>query len=201
MGIYAAFEKPLPSFFFKFLTWGIFGEDNTNKIMEYYKNITSINDMADGRTWFSRVITDYWFRCGSEVFAKAVTKAGSDAFVYRFDHVYNDSTLFSKFGLPAICSSRTCHATELPMVFHFTHLTSSVANFTMTPTELALSQSFVDYWTSFAIHGNPNTAANNQPQWPEFATATRENIVLQDAITTENALELCTFWDSIGYDY
>lgn len=104
--IYAAFEKPLPSFFFKFLTWGIFGEDNTNKIMEYYKvrcvwslcrvvdcpaalvtshvasqNITSINDMADGRTWFSRVITDYWFRCGSEVFAKAVTKAGSDAFV------------------------------------------------------------------------------------------------------------------------
>ena len=35
--IYAAFKDPLPSVFFKFLLWGIFGNDDSAKILTYYK--------------------------------------------------------------------------------------------------------------------------------------------------------------------
>lgn len=52
---------------------------------------------------------------------------------------------------------QTCHGSELPFVFHFTEVHNPQVNLTMTPVEQALSQSFVDYWTSFVIHGNPNT--------------------------------------------
>lgn len=198
--IYAAFHDPMPSALFQFLTWGIFF-DEADSILQEYKNITSIGEWDDGRTWFSRILTDYWFRCASEQFGTAVSKAGSKAFVYRYNHLFSDSTLFPKFGLPAICENRTCHASELPFVFGDTHIVNAdpPLNVTMTPVEKRLAASFIDYWTSFAIHGDPNIG-NTQPEWPAFDPATGGmNIVLQDNIATESAQTLCDFWDGIGY--
>ena len=87
------------------------------------------------------------------------------------------------------CVIQTCHGAELPFVFHFTTIQNSQVNFTyvtellvyvcgcvcvcvsltaighgfcsMTPVEQQLSQSFVDYWTSFAIHGDPNVGESS----------------------------------------
>lgn len=45
-------------------------------------------------------------------------------------------------------------------------------------------------------------AGNTQPvQWPQYTIGGRENIILEDSISTENATNLCGFWDTIGYDY
>lgn len=43
--------------------------------------------------------------CASEQFALAATKAGTNAFVYRYSHVFSNSSLFPHFGLPAICGN------------------------------------------------------------------------------------------------
>ena len=45
-------------------------------------------------------------------------------------------------------------------------------------------------------------AGNTQSvQWPQYTIGGRENIILEDSISTENATNLCGFWDTIGYDY
>ena len=36
----------------------------------------------------------------------------------RYDHVYSNSSIFPTFGLPQICATAVCHASELPFVFH-----------------------------------------------------------------------------------
>ena len=70
----------------------------------------------------------------------------------------------------------------------------------MTSAEDSLSQSMVEYWTSFAISGSPQSA-NSGFAWPEWDPTARENIVLQESFETENSIDLCTFWDDQGYNF
>ena len=70
----------------------------------------------------------------------------------------------------------------------------------MTPIEESLSQSMVEYWTSFAINGAP-TSSHANFDWPEWDATTRENIMLQDTFATSNSVDLCTFWDAQGYNF
>ena len=88
---------------------------------------------------------------------------------------------------------------------------SKFANVSFTEEEQDMATSFGDYWTSFAAHGHPN--ANAQPVfWPSWDGGAREGLVLttpgdptpeQDpaGIRTENSVELCAFWDTVGYAY
>ena len=90
-------------------------------------------DWDDGRDLLSTIITDWWFkcarlappprapialiggaaarRCASQQFANAVARAGTPAYVYRYQHVFSGAAIFVKFGIPAVCMNRTCHAT------------------------------------------------------------------------------------------
>lgn len=157
--VYAGFSDPVPSVVFDFLTWGIFGDDNTKAILNYYKvvvfllrslscvnhctrchamcrrfcccgvghplltsllvwraqNITDIPATADGRTWFSRVLTDYWFRCASEVFATAVTNSGSDAFVCVVMCCAATCPRCVRLALQRLMPPSVSHAPQLPL--------------------------------------------------------------------------------------
>ena len=49
---------------------------------------------------------------------------------YRYQHVVSFPQLFPQFGLPNVCQNRTCHATDVPFVFHnFANFTPNAAEF------------------------------------------------------------------------
>ncbi len=139
----------------------------------------------------SNVVTDYWFRCASEKFLAGAYSAGSPTWAYRFNHLYSNASIFPTFGLPQICSTAVCHASELPFVFQ------NVPNFTgFTPFELTLSQQMEYAWGNFAKTGNPN--GNGAPVWPPWTPTDRLTLVINDTMTTESTVGMCGFWDSVG---
>ncbi len=124
---------------------------------------------------------------------------GANAFVYRFDHLYSNASIFPSFGLPKICGGpAVCHASELPFVFGEL---PAFANFT--PAEIALADTMGAFWTSFAKTGNPNGGGGTT--WPAWDTQTRMTLVLNDTLMTESTADGndvdCDFWDSLSGAY
>lgn len=64
-------------------------------------------------------------------------------------------------------------------------------NATFTPAELVLSDSFINYWTSFVQYGDPNQGNKEPLNWPEWDPVNRENIVLNLNPSVESSAELC----------
>ena len=144
----------------------------------------------DGRTPLSQMVTDMWFKCASERFVAAATANGATSYVYRFDHLYSNASIFPTFGLPQICAQVVCHASELPFVFHEL---PSFASFT--PDEEAFSLRMGERWTNFAKGVPPST------DWPSWDPSTRSTLVLNISETVESSVELCGFWDSLSDAY
>lgn len=116
--------------------------------------------------------------------------------MYRYDHRFSHSAIFPTFGLPAICAEVVCHASELPFTFH-NDVPSQ--NATFTPAEVVLATTMVDYFTSFAIYGNPNANSNQPFPFPAWDPVNRTNIVFNLTLTTESSADMCAMWDSLGY--
>ncbi|WP_245804675.1 carboxylesterase/lipase family protein [Erythrobacter tepidarius] len=86
------------------------------------------------------------------------TAAGSAAYLYLFDHGYPAA---DNAGLHAF------HAAEIPFVFGTIWQTyPNWPQVPRTPDQAALSQTMVEYWSSFAKTGKP--VAKGQPEWPAF---------------------------------
>ena len=136
------------------------------------------------------MVTDYWFRCASERFLAGAVKNGAPAYAYRFNHLYSNASIFPTFGLPQICSSVVCHASELPFVFHEL---PSFASFT--PDEDALADRMGTYWTNFAKGLAPGAA------WPAWDPAARQTLVLNISESVETTAGLCGFWDGLSDAY
>jgi len=163
-------------------------------ILAQYQNSTQ----TDGRVPFCEVLTDYLFACSQEQFGVQAAKFGGTAYAYKYNHVFSAGWLFPKFGLPAACANATCHAAELPFVFH-NEVHQAGLNVSFTPAERVLSQSFVDYWTTFAHTGNPNTAS--QPvTWPKFDGTGRQTLFMDEVMSVQSTGEICEFWDTVGYN-
>jgi carboxylesterase type B len=136
------------------------------------------------------VVTDYWFRCASEVFLRN-SGPSSRLFAYRFDHLYSNASIFPTFGLPEICATVVCHASELPFVFHNV---PSFASFT--PAEDVLANAMAAAWTNFAKSGDPN--GPGAPAWPAWTLSARKTLVWNESVAVEDTTRLCGVWDSIG---
>lgn len=110
------------------------------------------------------------------------------------------SSILTKFGLPAICATKTCHAAELPVVFG-----NAVDNVTFTDPEWVMSETVQRFWTSFAQHADPNQAAlPTDLHWPAFDAAKRSNLVIATPMRTEDIAsseECVSLWDKMGYDW
>lgn len=183
------------------------------KVVEFYAHLE--RNWTDARDSLSEVLTDYWFKCSAGRIAGAVAAGGGNAYVYRYDHLDSFSAIFATVGgLPEICITRVCHATELPFSFHNVAL-----NYTFTPAEAALSDAVVEYWSAFASTGDPNpeldpadARASEATSWPAFNRSSRQNLRLAIPISVESTKGLqpgglatpgvCEFFDNVvGYNH
>jgi len=153
----------------------------------------------DGRVPFCLVLTDYLFECSQMQFTMATASRNQKTWVYRYDHVFSGSWIFPKFGMPARCGNCTCHAAELPFVFH-NDVHCPALNVSFTPDEVVLATSIVDYWTSFAHTGDPNAGGKQPFAWPPFDTAKRSTLIIEEQLSVSSEDPRCSFWDRIGYD-
>ncbi len=97
----------------------------------------------------------------AERMARKQTTLGQPAYLYLFDHGY---PAMEEAGLHAF------HASELPFVFGtFAGTPPRWPKIPDSPSERALSDAMLDYWTSFARGGAP--VAANAPAWPAFGSA------------------------------
>ncbi|GAA1284170.1 carboxylesterase/lipase family protein [Saccharothrix xinjiangensis] len=90
------------------------------------------------------------------------------------------------------------HATELPYLF------AGVFGAPLTGPQSGLSNTMIDYWTTFARTGDPNR--NGLPDWPRHRPGAGANVLSLDIPTgggirlTDVAAESkCAFWNSIGF--
>jgi para-nitrobenzyl esterase len=100
-------------------------------------------------------VTDSVFTCPALAADRALSKR-TRVYGYEFNDPNPPVLLPADFPLGAY------HSAELNYVFQRTPVLSLVPDFT--PAQLALSNQIIDYWTSFAANGTPNT--RSQPRWP-----------------------------------
>jgi para-nitrobenzyl esterase len=97
----------------------------------------------------------------AERVARKQTALGRSAYLYLFDHPYPAA---DEAGLHAF------HASELPFVFGTFDGTPPLwPKIPETPSERALSDAMIDYWTSFARDGVPRAAS--APAWLAYGGA------------------------------
>jgi carboxylesterase type B len=166
------------------------GVDNAKQISAQPRYSPSEYD--DARIQLSNVVTDAWFRCGSEMFANGA----STAYMYRYNHTFSHSEVFAEFGLPTVCEEVACHASELPFVWHND---VPVLNATFSPEEVVLSNQMNAFWASFIRGGDPNTyAAPGSIQWQQWNTTTKMDILLDTPeLYMESSAEMCAFWSGL----
>jgi carboxylesterase type B len=154
------------------------------------------DNFTDGRMALSQVITDYLFRCPTRRAAQLLSGGAREAatFLYEYAHVLS----FNPTDSP-VCANVTCHAAELPMVFHAVREGAH----TMTPPEQALAATFGELWTSFARQGTPSSDATGA--WPAFSEAAGQPQILlqtpQPAVESAADDSVCAVWDAVGYTH
>ena len=101
------------------------------------------------------------FTAPAQYVARSVAAAGQPAYNYVFTG--------RPFGYPI----DACHTAELPYVFGNDYMAfdPTIGN------AAALSAAMQDYWTSFAITGDPNGAGRTQ--WPAFSAASPTTLMLE----------------------
>lgn len=221
--IYSAVKYlPLPAY--DLAVAALFGIQGADVLQQYKVSVVPpVNVSMDARVPLSTMLTDFWFRCASERLTGAVANAGLPAFVYRcaaaglpfppghgantyraptrsYDHVASFSAILAKFGLPDVCETEVCHASELPVVFG-----NAVDNVTFTAPEWKMSEAVQRYWTNFAKTGDPNAGGRPSDMfWPPYQAERRPNVVIGTPMRVEDVRveEACPqLWDKLGYDW
>ncbi|XP_034019516.1 cAMP-regulated D2 protein [Thalassophryne amazonica] len=157
---------------------------------------------ADHRDMLAQIITDYVFLCPCRRSALASTAAGSDLWLYVFDHVASDHRVWS--GVSS-CYQHVCHGAELPFLFG----SASVANFSMTLPEKLLSSQMLCYWGAFAHAGDPSSHVQHMtfcqqqplPVWPRYSDPNGwlvMNLTVQSHAQEGTRNHICDFWDQLG---
>jgi para-nitrobenzyl esterase len=123
---------------------------------------------------FIQLMTDAVFRCPTRGLARLASARGSEVHLYSFEEGY------------------AFHAMEIPYVF-------GNPSALLAPVLVeSLRDTVQSYWTTFANTGNPNTS--DQPNWPEYATASDQHMILKAASQTGSGLAQaqCDFWDYVA---
>ncbi|XP_034382706.1 cAMP-regulated D2 protein [Cyclopterus lumpus] len=195
---YGVFNKPVSALESTVYVTGIFKQHALRVLQKY---LPLYRD-ADRRDMLAQIITDYVFLCPSRRSARAGTAAGSEVWMYVFDHVASDSRVWS--GL-TFCYHHACHGAELPFLFG----SAPVANFTMSVPEKLLSNRMLCYWGAFAHTGDPSSRARQAtfcrqqrlPAWPRYSDTSSwlvMNLTVRSHAQVGTRDHICDFWDHLG---
>jgi para-nitrobenzyl esterase len=105
--------------------------------------------------------TDAIFSCNARLAARLLSKS-----VPTYQYEFNDPNAPMVFFPPVSFPTGAYHAAELSYLFN---LRTPVPNPGFTPSQQALSNAMVGYWTQFAKSGDPNSA--DAPTWPPYGTS------------------------------
>uniref|UniRef100_A0A3Q2Z7R2 cAMP-regulated D2 protein-like n=1 Tax=Hippocampus comes TaxID=109280 RepID=A0A3Q2Z7R2_HIPCM len=196
--VYAFFNKPVSTAESFMYVTAIF-KQHSLRILHNYLPLYSD---PDRRAMLAQILTDYAFLCPTRRSSRAGTKAGSRVWLYVFDHVTSDTSVWS--GL-TFCYRHVCHGAELPFVFN----SGTVANFTMTPAEKLLSNRMLCYWGAFAHTGDPSSRVRQTtfcreqrlPVWPRYSDTSGwlvMNLTVRSHAEVGPRSHVCDFWDHLG---
>lgn len=169
---------------YKLTLEAIFPDANTRKaVLGHYP------PEEDSSVVFSRLLTEYWFRCGDLALARHNAKLGVDTWTYIFRHPLSPAEAAAS-QMPPICgNTSTCHAGELLYVFG-----NCLSGLPFSPAEAEISKSFYLFWGHF-VRGED--LALTAEGWPPTAD---KSLALGDGERKmEPVPEICSFWDNIGY--
>ena len=149
--------------------------------MDYESALEIVRDEEDPRTALDRLRTASSMLCASQNVAATVNAAGGDAWMYHFTR-----TPQGENGV----SLGAYHGVEYPYIFD-TH----DPYFAINDTDLALRDVMQEYWVSFAVRGDPNTASTSN--WPRFEESEPLVQELGDTVMTVPAPEpeLCALFE------
>ncbi|MFI7454089.1 carboxylesterase/lipase family protein [Nonomuraea sp. NPDC049714] len=138
---------------------------------------------------WAAVITDRSWACPT-LTADRLLARHTDVYAYEFGD--RDAPNINGIDVPGLPPG-AAHASDLPSVFDL-----GGANLLATPPQQRLGARMVDYWTTFARTGDPNSP--DSPRWPRF---TRQGPVLglvPDAVRPVDyaADHQCSFWNTLG---
>jgi para-nitrobenzyl esterase len=136
------------------------------------------NDL-DAQSAFTRLMTDYYFRCPTRALLRGALAHGSTGYLYDF------------LVAPA------AHALEVDYVFDELAVTPLFPFQAPNPLTRSVVSAMQAYWTAFARHGDPNTSS--LLKWPAYDAVTDQHIVLREplAISKDGAAKDCDFWDEL----
>ncbi|MEQ2203633.1 hypothetical protein XENOCAPTIV_001599 [Xenoophorus captivus] len=149
-----------------------------------------------------QIVTDYVFLCPSRRSAHAAVATGSQVWMYVFDHVASDCSVWS--GL-TFCYKHVCHGAELPFLFD----SALVANYSLSPSEKLLSNRMLCYWGAFAHTGDPSSRLQQTafcreqrlPVWPRYSDTSDwlvMNLTVRSHAQVGTRNHICDFWDRLG---
>ncbi|XP_041637263.1 cAMP-regulated D2 protein [Cheilinus undulatus] len=196
--VYGVFSKPVSAIESTVYITAIFKQHALRILHKYlplYKDI-------DRRNMLAQIVTDYVFLCPARRSSRAGTAAGSEVWMYVFDHVASDHRVWS--GL-TFCYQHVCHGAELPFLFN----SASVANFTLSPPEKLLSNRMLCYWGAFAHNGDPSSRVHQTtfcreqrlPPWPRYSDTSgwlMMNLTVHSHAQVGTRNHFCDFWDKLG---
>ncbi|XP_051912225.1 crystal protein [Hippocampus zosterae] len=196
--VYAFFNKPVSTAESFMYVTAIFKQHSLRILHKYLP----LNSDPDRRVMLAQMLTDYAFLCPTRRSSHAGAKAGSRVWLYVFDHVTSDTSVWS--GL-TFCYRHVCHGAELPFVFN----SGTVANFTMTPAEKLLSNRMLCYWGAFAHTGDPSSRVGQTtfcqeqrlPVWPRYSDTSgwlAMNLTVRSHAEMGPRSHVCDFWDHLG---
>ena len=161
------------------------------RVLEQYP-CDDFNATKQGTACFwagSAAYGDYAMNCPAAKTARLVRDdpSGSNAFLYQFQRKLRaidaiEAVTNKPFGV--------FHGSELALVFDFTELL-------LEPQERLLAVDVVDFWTSFAVRGDPAASVD----WPSFDSSESFlaiDIPLHVSNRSDVSRKRCAFWESIG---
>lgn len=127
------------------------------------------------------LISDVSFVCPTRRFVRDVAKYQQKAFLYHFTYVTRAA---AQLNLGAF------HGSEIPFVF------GNSPN--PTPSERALSDAMMRYWTNLSKTGDPNDGT--LPTWPAYTPSEDPHLQLDNPIRADKNLRkpYCDFFDTIS---
>ncbi|KAI3383970.1 hypothetical protein SNEBB_006878 [Seison nebaliae] len=187
--IYSAWNTSVSLATYLEIMAGSFGEkaiDVMNKYPPFQLN--------DERPVLSSMATDWVFSCATRYLAQNASKV-VPVYRYLFDHAIS----FDAWGPDTFCKGRVCHGSDIPYVFQ----TAPFLNYSYTDSEIRMSDTLIQQWSSFVKTGNPN---NGSLKWPLYNVENDYQMLRYSTdyhqgvnIISDFKASLCNFWNKIGY--